>query len=1052
MARHRLNLYSIRSGAAFLDELIGAMMSGRLALDEDMRDPAVLARTTVYLPTRRAAQAFNRAIAARFDGRALLLPRVVPLGDVEEAELSLIGDPNADTSGIPPAIDAFRRRLELTRLVMACGRAVNRDILRLDSSNAALMPATLADAFDLAADLAALLDQLQIEGISYEALRRLDASNHDRLWEITATFLDIVGVAWPAFLAQEGACDPARRRNLIMEAERQRLLVAAAAGPIIAAGSTGTIPATARLLDAIARHRQGAVILPGLDLGLEDGAWAAIADPKSPAPSHPQFALRRLLDLMNATRADVVELVADDRGMDGGAPSVAIARADLLQEALRPAAASGGMPALSKRISAEMLALAYDGLSLVEASDERHEALVVAVALREVLETPGKTAALVTADRGLAERAAIELLRWDVTVDDSAGRSLSRTAAGHLASLIVDTVRSAFEPRAVLALLSHPLTRLGMTRAQIGAAVAALEIGAVRGVVVKPGFPALLEALANGPERASHRHAPRPRKRLNKTDFDLARQVLQRLERTLGALAAALSGPVHDLAAVAHLHRMAFLDILAGETSDAEMAQDSADQARADATHVDALFDSIIGGGGNLAYEGQAADYAAMFDGLSRETTLPPRQDGHPRLKIWGLLEARLLQVDRIVLGGLSEGDWPPLTRTDAFLNRPMREQVGLSSPEQRIGQTAHDFVQAMAAREVIAVRPLKKAGAETIPSRFWQRLKAVSAEPHWAEAIARGDRLIGLADRLSQPDSIAPRPAPEPRPPAHLQPVGLSVTQVETLLRDPYAVYARHVLKLDPLEDIEIGPTAADRGTLLHAIIEEFSTSYPGILPGDAEARLIEIGQRHFARAHDDPQVLAFWWPRFQKMASGFVAWDKERRADLAALHSEVSGAYEFDLPAGGRFRLNSKADRLEITTRGTLRIVDFKTSTTPSASDIRRGFAPQLTLQEALATRGAYQAAGPLTVESVRYLKLMQEKRKLSETPSPRDAPPPGMAEQHLVSLLELVSRYRSGSLAFVSHLDPGKANYVRPYDQLARVKEWTAAFEDGDQGGSS
>ena len=1041
MATTRLNLFNIRSGAPFLDVLVDAFLEGRLGFAEDMANPAVLARTTVYLPTRRAARAFTRLLAARFDGRPLLLPKVVPLGDVDEAEMSLIaGDAVASSDQVPPAIDPLRRRLELTRLVMACGRTVNRQALRLDPLTAPLMPATLADAFGLAGDLSALLDQLQTEGIAYEALRKLDTANFDQLWQVTAFFLDVLGEAWPAFLDQERLSDPATRRNLLLDAERRRLVEEAATGSIIAAGSTGTVPATARLLRAIARLPHGAVILPGLDMTLDETSWDAIGAESAPAPSHPQFALKHLLGMMEAGRSDVRELssVPDGAG---------VLRARVAQEALRPSATSEAWLSLDERVPDEQMATAFAGLTAVEADDERAEALAAAIAMREVLETPGKTAALVTPDRGLAERVAIELQRWGIKVDDSAGRSLFRTAAGHLSALILDIVQSDYSAGTVLALLNHPMTHLGLPQATVSRAACALEIGAVRGIVLKPGIAGLRAALMDAPERAKDRYAPLPRKILGATDLDCAEIVLANAEAALRPLVDALAGKEPDLAGIAQAHRQAFLAILATEQGDDDQAG-LEQPLPPDAESALALFDTILNAGGTHDLLENAGSYADIFEALSKESVVAAQGTGHPRLKIWGLLEARLLHADRLVIGGLAEGVWPPATRTDAFLNRPMRQQAGLSSPEQRIGQTAHDFVQAIAAPEVILTRARKSAGADTIPSRFWQRLQAVSGE-NWTAAVARGDHLLQLANALSQPDRIEPRARPEPRPVARLQPASLSVTEIETLYRDPYAIYARHVLKLDPLEDFVLEPTAADRGTLLHAIIEQFARTYPDQLPADPYGQLLQIGRRCFDEAHDTPEVEAFWWPKFRDMAAKFIPWEERRRADLASINTEVSAGYDFSLPEGGQFRLRAKADRIETTRVGRLRIIDFKTGKAPSARQIEKGFAPQLTLQAALAIRGGYKGIGKRPVERSIYVELLGKEAKLKELPALKDAPTPDTAEQHLEKLLKQIALFRAGMLAFVPHRAVEKVSYARPYDQLARVKEWTAAFGDEGEG---
>ncbi len=403
------------------------MLEGRFGRVHDPEDPAALARVTLYLPTRRAARAFAACLSDKLGGAPLLLPRILPLGDVDEAETALIGAGALAEDRIAP-IDPLARRMILTRLVDAWGRSANRSHLRLDPAEPSLVPATLAEAYGLAGDLAALLDQMQTEDVAVERLGRLDAARFDKIWQLNAEFLSILGGAWPTILSERGACDPATFRNRMLAAERERLLSGAVTGPIIAAGSTGTVPATARLLAAIARLPNGAVVLPGLDLDLPEEAWRAIAE--EPAPSHPQAALHHLLDTLQAVRADVRALAEPDAAHG--------ARARLLREAMLPASVTQSWADLRERLPAGDAELAFRDLRLVEAADEREEALAVAVALRETLETPGRQAALITPDRGLAERVTVELRRWDIAVDDSAGLPLARWPAGSLLRLVLE--------------------------------------------------------------------------------------------------------------------------------------------------------------------------------------------------------------------------------------------------------------------------------------------------------------------------------------------------------------------------------------------------------------------------------------------------------------------------------------------------------------------------------------------------------------------------------------------------------------------------------------
>jgi ATP-dependent helicase/nuclease subunit B len=1029
-----LNLFTIPAGAPFLEVLAQAMLEGRFGQVHDPDDPAAMARATLYLPTRRAARAFAACLSDKLGGQPLLLPRIMPLGDVDEAETALIGAGAWAQERLGP-IDPLARRMILTRLVDAWGRSANRSHLRLDPAEPSLVPATLAEAYGLAGDLAALLDQMQTEGVPVERLGQLDAARFDKVWQLNASFLAILGEAWPDILAERGACDPADFRNRMLAAERERLLSGAATGPIIAAGSTGTVPATARLLAAIARLPNGAVVLPGIDLDLARTGWDAIAS--EPAPSHPQAALHHLLETLQATREDIKTLGEPDAGRT--------VRSRLLREALLPASVTQSWADLYERLDATEAGLGFRNLRLVEAADERQEALAVAIALRETLEEPGRQAALITPDRGLAERVTVELKRWGVEVDDSAGLPLARWPAGSLLRLILEAALAQVTPAALVPLLAHPLCRLGLQREQVERGACALEIGLWRGEAVGRGLAGLHDHLAHWTQLRGERHAPGPRRRLTETDEAAATQVLNGLGGALSPLLEALFLDEPSLVRVTQAAKAAIEAVSRDENGNACAF------AGHDGEALAGLFDDLGAAQPDMPAGGRPQDFVAILDGLLAERVVRRTGGGHPRVKIWGLLEARLLEADHVVLGGLNETVWPPETKTDSFLNRPMRTELGLSPPERRIGQTAHDFVQALGAECVTLTRARKAGEAETIASRFWQRLKAVTPEPVWKDALHRGNQLTRFASVLSAPAPVRPISRPAPRPPRALQPLSLSVTDVETLYRDPYQIHARKILKLDALDALLEDPTAQDRGSLLHEIVETFAATYPEQLPADALGRLIAIGERKFQQFADAPEVRAFWWPRFLITAGHFIAWEERRRGDLARVAVEVFTGQRFPLSGGESLWLSGKADRVEITREPRLRIIDFKTGSAPTKAQVAKGFAPQLTLEAELAARAGFEGAvGPTPVEAVLYLKLHHDPKAWAKD-KPLDfgdEPLVDVAARHLHKLLEHIEALRSGREAFLSRRAPDYIKFASPYDHLARVKEWSAAAGEDEE----
>ena len=363
---------------------------------------------------------------------------------------------------VPPAVGALTRRHVLATLTRAWGKALRGAIRQADADGRlifdpvepALVAATPAQAYALAGDLAALIDDMIIEGAPWSRLETLAPDLYDPYWRITLDFLKIAFAHWPEWLAERGLIDRAKRIALLIEDEI-KALEGARRGPTIIAGSTGANRATARLIAAIARAPQGAVVLPDLDLNLDDRTWAMIGasdDASLGLAGHPQALLHRLIGAIGVRRADVTPL---------GSPTPALAaRSAFLSEALRPAESTDLWRERGWTLSPLALAAALQGVTIVVADNENEEALALAIAMRETLETPGKTAALITPDPSIARRVSAELARWGVEVEDSAGRTLGQSPAGALARLILEAAIE-FTPRSFLALLAHPGARFG---------------------------------------------------------------------------------------------------------------------------------------------------------------------------------------------------------------------------------------------------------------------------------------------------------------------------------------------------------------------------------------------------------------------------------------------------------------------------------------------------------------------------------------------------------------------------------------------------------------
>jgi ATP-dependent helicase/nuclease subunit B len=1036
MAVRRPRLFTIPPSAPFLPTLIGALVDGRLVPGFPAAgDPLALATATIYLPTQRACRLARDLFLDVLGRDAAILPRLAPLGGIDEDELALAhasGGASTDAAlDLPAALENLERRLLLAQLILQWARSQG---VRTEA-DVPLVANGPAAALALADDLAGLMDDMTTRAVPWERLDRLVPDHVSSYWQLTLEFLKIARGAWPAILAERGMIEPAARRDRLIAAEAARL-AGANDGPVIAAGSTASIPATADLLATIARLPHGAVVLPGLDTELDDRSWdliggardAAGRDVIAPAVGHPQFAMHAFLARLEMRRDEVEVLAA----------GAAHGRERLVSEALRPAAATERW---SEQLIGKRAAAAIRGLALIEAAQPAEEALAIAVALREAIERPEAVAALVTPDRGLARRVVAALARWNVAVDDSGGEPLANTPAGIFARLAAEVALAAVEPVTLLALLKHPLLRLGLADARRRGAIAALERAVLRGPRPQAGTAGLMQALTTFRQSRDTLHGGDPRRGIAEWHLDAAADLVARL----GAALAPLETLPHRSCAIAdltarHRHVLAAL-LLDGDKTAAALAMP-------DGVELVALFDEIAASPAARDFLLEPGDYPEFLRATMAERAVRRPAEANARVHIFGLLEARLQHVDRIVLGGLVEGTWPPQTRSDPWLSRPMRAELGLDLPERRIGLTAHDFAQALGTRAAILSRSTKVAGTPTVASRFLQRLQAVCGEAHWNEVRARGARFVELARALDQPTDVSPIKAPAPSPPRAARPTRLSVTEIEHWLRDPYTIYAKHVLKLARFDPVDTPPGARDRGTVIHGAIGDFSQAFAGGLPADPLAELLARGRKWFAPLVDFPEAKAFWWPRFERIARWFADWETARREHLAAVHAEIRG--EITIPAGDRaFRLTAIADRIERLPDATFAVLDYKTGRIPSDKQVRAGVSPQLTLESVILRAGGFPGIERgASVAQLAYVAL-------------KGGDPPGQAQvidlkdrsadQHadaaFARLAALVLRFEDEAQAYPSLLRPMWKNSYGDYDHLARVKEWSATGGETD-----
>lgn len=995
---------SIPSGVSFAETLAAEL------LRQAEHDPLRLSAMTVLLPNRRACRTLQEAFlhqAIRPDrGGASLLPRLMPIGDLDSDDLSVLGGALFGAAAdIPPAIGELKRRMLLARLIMAArkelpgrgGPRANR--IRLDQAT------------QLAAELARLLDQVETERKDLSALEGLVPENLAQHWQLTIDFLDILRRAWPDILAEEGAIDPAERRNRLLDLQRQLWEAAPPATPVIAAGSTGSIPAAADLMHTIARLPQGAVYLPGLDRMPSDEDWQAIAEDQS----HPQYGLAQLLLRFEITRNDVADVEVAAPG------AVRQARTRIVSAALLPAERTHGWKEHAEQLDLKLVADAIAEVRRIDCQSEREEAQVIALALRRfIAEQDEGVAALATPDRNLARRVAAELKRWRIEIDDSAGQPLAQTAPGAYLLALCIAAESEWAPVPLLALLKHPLAAAGQALGMLRAAARRLDRDLLRGPRPAPGWDGLRNALET---RDSY-------SKLSDIDAKKLAKTIQTLERLTAAMVdwTKPKPPIERLRGlIAAAEALAATD---EETGVARLWRGEAGEALSDFAHD--TLQSFTG-----LPPVAAEDFSALMLELLSGVAVRPRFGKHPRLFIWGPLEARLQQADLLVLGSLNEGTWPAESAIDPWLNRPMRQGFGLPAPERKIGLSAHDFQQAMGAPRVLLTRAERVEGAPTVPSRWLLRLNAFLAcagEGLPADARATERRLALTIDR---PEIVQPATRPMPRPGAARRPSKLSVTRVEAWRRNPYAIYARYILGLDALDPLDQDPGAADLGTAVHEALHDFTHKFPQALPADALAQLRAAGEAAFRPWLSRPNVWAFWQPRFQRIAAWWLEQERERRPLLRAIATELKG--ELVLPGvAPPFTLTARADRIDTQKDGALAIIDYKTGTVPKKEDIQLGFAPQLTLEAAMALSGAFDGIGGTQIAELAHWKLSGNRD--GGTVSSVKGDLMALAAAAKAGLIALVQEFGKEDAAYAATPDPAFAPSYDDYDHLARTAEWS------------
>lgn len=1002
-----MTLYSIAPHARFLPTLADRVMDGTLLAGWDRTQPFWLSDVTIVVPTARARLALTYAFLAHPDNRGLQPDIRIFGGEVEDEEPFL---PPFDVTPPPPPASALERRLVLSRLVAAWAETS-------EGRRAFSTPPTAAEILSMAESLGELIDDLLTQERTAADIRAIVPELSGDLgayWQQTLAFLDIALAYWPTHLAGTGRADSVALRGLRLERQAQSLPWMFADRPVIAAGSTGSIPATARLLKAINALPRGAVVLPGLDTTMTAADQAALLDNEQNPHGHPQYQLARLLAELGSPASAVEELA-----------TTTDARTTLVNRAMALAADTTRWPAHKAHAIPMEDAQATVGVGIIAARNEDEEARAVALAARDTL-AAGQTVGIVTPDRNLARRIAAELKRFEIEVDDAAGAPLFQSAAGRLLRQILALAESGCGAVDLIALLRNRAALFGQQRHEISRLADNIELGLLRGQRPAPGLAGLRVLLdANIGKSTKY-----PAKRLGDRHREPIETLFARIETALAPLLGLLAQPEISASALVEALCESF-----------ELVADGADiPGRAELADWAEQMEGQVGNGHPFAPRGLDRVLQALMLGFQVRTREVRRQD----IAIWGQLEARLQNPDLLIMAALNEDKWPQTADPGPWLSRGMRLAAGLEPPERRQGQAAHDFVQGMGNGRVIIAYAHRVGTSPSLPSRLLQRLEAFAGAALAGDWRRRGEHWLEQARRLDAVAAVTNAPRPAPNPPAAVRPRQLSVTEIETLMRSPYDIYAKHVLQLRPLDGLGIAADARDRGNAVHDIFSDFVLRGHAVTDPSAFDILTAIATEKFAGFDAIAERRDIWVRRFAVAARQFLAFERERDHRVTVRHAEIDGRWE--LPIG--FTLTGRADRVDELADGTLEIIDFKTGSVPAPGIIKAFEAPQMLLEAAMARGGGLAPVPPRDSSALRYIKIGLGPDAFIDKGF-------ALAEGHTIMTAadEIVRRLQRHVDLFLLRQTPmpprilpvRQQRFPGAYDHLMRMAEWTAVEDD-------
>ena len=996
------NIFSIASTTPFLPCLAESILNGDLLPNWPRKGAFWLSDITIYVPTKRARLGLIDEFLRLNDG-SQLLPNIFTLGEGDDAENAFFTDPDVDSHQVT---SKTYRTAFLSRLVAAWAHKTQAGF----SS-----PPTLVEILAMAQSLGALIDDFNTEEVSAKALDHLVPEDLAENWQQTLQFLKIAFEAWPAHLADIGHIDASKLRQERFDLASNTLHLRYGNRPVIAAGSTGSVPATARFLKAISQLPNGAIVLPGFDTSMSTNDHANLIDPASQSHAHPQYGMAHLLRTLNAQVQTIVGLGDDTQPI----------RRALVDKALLRPEDTANWHEYRRSLENDQLHDALQNLSVFAAPNADIEARAIAIAARQAIHH-GKSVGVISPDRDLARRVRAELERFAIRIDDSAGMPLHQSPAGRWLRQILVAVQSNFAPVDLMSLLANRHVTLGLGRADVSRMRELLDISIMRGVRNSNGLQGYKSELLELKESEARQAVV-----LKDEEIDELVELLERLEQALAPLVAAMGGKASISRIAACIPSL----VPSVYTSDEARLNQFQGAAELVAWSTELAADAEV-----VEHE-SGQDLMSALTLLMQSVTVRPSETTRQDAQIWGRIEARLLQPDMMILAGLNEGVWPEIVEPGPWLSRGMKLALSLDPPERKVGLAAHDFLMAMGAKEVLVTYAKRRGTSPADPSRFLQRFEALVGEDCSKALYDRAQNLRYFAQVLDTPTASARAERPAPKPPADIRPRRLSITEIETLIRDPYAIYAKHVLGLRKLRELGAPPDAAERGNLIHNVVAKFVEEGHDFVSGDAHATLMQLADSEYQRMADAEDKKQIWLKRFGLIAQRFLEFERARQNDVSSRHAEKRGKTKIAI-AHDEVEIFGYADRIDVMRDGELEIIDFKTGGVPLPKEMQQFLSPQLPMEAIIAASGGFDDVDRAQAKNLRYIKM-------AHGPDAFEVKDFSKGKRPLIDVIDDYQRYFSAFAemmllseqhAMVSQLTPKEAQqFPGDYDHLARMKEW-------------